>query len=211
MDKSRPQKPVNPYGVTKFVAERAMRDFGRAYGLQTVALRYFNAAGCDPEGELGERHERGDPSHTPCVLREALRVRAGGRPEDTGIARERRRLRHTGRYLRAGLRARVEILRLAASLLALQCLVQGQAERFEAYNLGNQRGISVKEVIAVCREVTGIDIRYVAWAAAAPGDPPALVADSRRAREVLGWAPRYENLTDIVRTAWNWFAEKAPA
>ena len=82
IDESHPQNPVNPYGVTKFAAERAMADYGRAYGLRTVALRYFNAAGCDPEGELGERHDP-ETHLIPLVLREALRVRAGGKPEDS--------------------------------------------------------------------------------------------------------------------------------
>jgi len=207
MDESHPQNPVNPYGMTKFAAERAMADFGRAYGLRTVALRYFNAAGCDLEGELGERHDP-ETHLIPLVLQEALRVRAGGSPEDT-------ELRVNGEDYDTPdgtcIRDYVHVSDLCdAHLLALKRLSDGRAEAFEAFNLGNQRGISVKEVIAVCREVTGIDIRYIA-SSRRPGDPPALVADSRRAREILGWAPRHENLTDIVRTAWNWFAAKAPA
>jgi UDP-glucose 4-epimerase len=206
MDESHPQNPVNPYGVTKFAAERAMADFGRAYGLRTVALRYFNAAGCDPEGELGEQHDP-ETHLIPLVLQEALRVRAGGRPEDT-------RLRVNGEDFDTPdgtcVRDYVHVSDLcAAHLLALRRLMDGETEEFEAFNLGNERGISVKEVIAVCREVTGIDIRYAVGDRRA-GDPPALVADSRRAREVLGWAPRYEKLADIVRTAWSWFSMKAP-
>jgi UDP-glucose-4-epimerase GalE len=207
IDESHPQNPVNPYGVTKFVAERAMADYGRAYGLRTVALRYFNAAGCDLEGELGERHDP-ETHLIPLVLREALRLRAGGRSEDTG-------LRMNGEDFDTPdgscVRDYVHVSDLCdAHLLALQRLMDGRAVPFDAFNLGNERGISVKEVVAVCREVTGIDIRYVVGDRR-PGDPPALVADSRSAREVLGWAPRHEKLTDIVRTAWNWFATKAPA
>ena len=192
--------------MTKFAAERAMADFGRAYGLRTVALRYFNAAGCDPEGELGEQHDP-ETHLIPLVLQEALRVRAGGRPEDTG-------LRVNGEDFDTPdgtcVRDYVHVSDLcAAHLLALQRLIGGKTEEFEAFNLGNERGISVKEVITVCRDVTGIDIRY-SVGARRNGDPPALVANSRRAREVLDWAPRYENLTDIVRTAWSWFSMKAP-
>ena len=200
-----PQHPVSPYGVTKFAAERAMADFGHAYGLQTVALRYFNAAGCDPEGELGERHE--PESHLiPLVLREALRVRGGGKPEDTG-------LRVNGEDFDTPdgscVRDYVHVSDLCdAHLLALERLAGRRPEAFEAFNLGSERGTSVKEVIAVCRTVTGVDIRYH-MGQRRPGDPPALVADSRRAREVLGWKPRHEQLTEIVRTAWNWFLAQA--
>lgn len=205
IDESHPQNPVNPYGMTKFVAERAMADFGRAYGLRTVALRYFNAAGCDAEGELGERHDP-ETHLIPLVLREALRVRAGGKPEDS-------ELRVNGEDFDTPdgscVRDYVHVSDLcAAHLLALQRLMDGKAREFNAFNLGNEHGISVKEVIGVCREVTGIDIRYVVGDRRR-GDPPALVADSRRAREVLGWAPRHEKLTDIVQTAWNWFSTKA--
>jgi UDP-glucose 4-epimerase len=206
IDESHPQNPVNPYGVTKFAAERAMADFGRAYGLQTVALRYFNAAGCDPEGDLGERHDP-ETHLIPLVLREALRVRAGGRPEDT-------QLRVNGEDYDTPdgscVRDYVHVSDLCdAHLRALQRLMDGRAGAFEAFNLGNERGRSVKEVIAVCRDVTGIDIRYVV-SGRRPGDPPVLVADSRRAREVLGWAPRHERLADIVQTAWNWFSATPP-
>jgi len=206
IDESHPQNPVNPYGVTKFAAERAMADFGRAYGLQTVALRYFNAAGCDPERELGERHDP-ETHLIPLVFREALRVRAGGRPEDT-------QLRVNGEDYDTPdgscVRDYVHVSDLCdAHLRALQRLMDGRAEAFEAFNLGNERGSSVKEVIAVCRDVTGIDIRYVV-SGRRPGDPPVLVADSRRAREVLGWAPRHERLADIVQTAWNWFSATPP-
>jgi UDP-glucose-4-epimerase GalE len=206
IDESHPQNPVNPYGVTKFAAERAMADFGRAYGLQTAALRYFNAAGCDPEGDLGERHDP-ETHLIPLVLREALRVRAGGRPEDT-------QLRVNGEDYDTPdgscVRDYVHVSDLCdAHLRALQRLMDGRAGAFEAFNLGNERGRSVKEVIAVCRDVTGIDIRYVV-SGRRPGDPPVLVADSRRAREVLGWAPRHERLADIVQTAWNWFSATPP-
>lgn len=207
LEDSHPQQPVNPYGMTKLLAERAMADYGQAYGLQTVALRYFNAAGCDPDGDLGELHEP-ETHLVPLVLREALRVRAGGNPADTGL-----RVNGTDYDTPDGtcLRDYVHVSDLCeAHLLALQRLMDGRAAAFEAFNLGNQRGISVKEVITVCRDVTGIDIRYVVGGRR-PGDPPALVADSRRAREVLGWTPRHEHLTDIVRTAWNWFAARAPA
>ncbi|HLX81375.1 MAG TPA: UDP-glucose 4-epimerase GalE [Burkholderiales bacterium] len=207
MDELHPQNPVNPYGMTKFAVERAMADFGRAYGLRTVALRYFNAAGSDPEGELGERHEP-ETHLIPLVLREALRVRAGGRPEGTEL-----RVNGEGFETADGtcVRDYVHISDLcAAHLLALHRLLEGGDAAFEAFNLGNGTGFSVKEVIGVCREVTGADIRY-SVGPRRPGDPPALVADARKAREVLEWKPRFERLHDIVRTAWDWMRAQAGA
>lgn len=206
MDESHPQLPVNPYGTSKFTAERAMAEAGGAWGLRTVALRYFNAAGCDPEGELGEMHDP-EPHLIPLVLREALRVRAGGRPDDTGL-----RLNGEDFDTADGscVRDYVHVSDLCeAHLIALGRLMEGKVPAFEAFNLGNGRGFSVKEVIQTCREVTGCDIRYVVTGRR-PGDPPALVSDSRKARKVLGWTPRYAQLDDVVRTAWNWYSAKAP-
>lgn len=207
MDESHPQLPVNPYGVTKLAAEYAMADFGRAYDLRTIALRYFNAAGCDAEGELGEQHDP-EPHLVPLVLREALRVRSGGRPEETGL-----RLYGDDFDTVDGtcVRDYVHVSDLCeAHRLALGRLLEGKAPAFEAFNLGNGHGFSVKQVIQTCREVTGVDIRHVV-AGRRPGDPPSLISDSRKAREVLGWVPRHEKLVDIVRTAWNWFCSKASA
>lgn len=207
MDESHPQVPVNPYGATKLAAEGAMAGAGSAWGLRTVALRYFNAAGCDPEGELGEMHDP-EPHLIPLVLREALRVRAGGRPDDTGL-----RLYGEDFDTADGscVRDYVHVSDLCdAHLLALGRLMEGKVQDFEAFNLGNGHGFSVKEVIQTCREVTACDIRYVV-ASRRPGDPPALVSDSRKARKVLGWTPRYAQLAAIVHTAWNWFSAKARA
>lgn len=207
MDETHPQQPVSPYGVTKFAAERAIADYGAAYGLRAIALRYYNAAGCDPEGELGERHEP-ETHLIPLVLREAMRVTAGGRAEDTA-------LRINGEDFDTAdgtcVRDYVHISDLcAAHLLAFDRLRRHGDETFEAFNLGNGKGFSIKEVVAVCREVTGADIRY-AIGARRPGDPPALVADARKAREVLGWQPRFDRLQDIVRTQWDWMRARAGA
>jgi len=207
MDETHRQMPVNPYGMTKFTAERAVADYGAAYGLRAVALRYFNAAGCDPEGELGERHEP-ETHLIPLVLQEALRVKAGGTPEKTA-------LRINGDDFETAdgtcVRDYVHVSDLcSAHLQALERLRRDGEDRFEAFNLGNGKGFSIKEVIAVCREVTGADIRYAVGPRRA-GDPPALVADARKAREVLGWQPRFDRLQDIVRTAWDWMRARAGA
>lgn len=204
MDESHPQVPVNPYGATKLAAERAMADYGTAFGLRTVALRYFNAAGCDPEGELGERHDP-ETHLVPLVLGEALRVRSGGRPEDTALA-----VFGDDFDTRDGtcVRDYVHVADLCeAHLLALERLAGARGSPFEGFNLGNGRGHTVKEVIAACRRVTGVDLRYRSVPRRA-GDPPALVADARRAGQELGWAPRHADLEEIVRTAWNWLVAR---
>lgn len=202
MTEDHPQQPVNPYGMTKLTAERAMADYGRAYGLSTIALRYFNAAGCDPEGELGERHDP-ETHLIPLVLREALRVRAGGDPAAT-------QLQIFGADFDTPdgtcIRDYVHVTDLcAAHLLALDRLRCGKVAGFEAFNLGTGTGYSVKDVIETCRSVTGQDIRYKI-AGRRAGDPARLVAGAARARKELGWAPGFDALEAIVETAWRWFA-----
>ena len=137
MNEDHPQQPVNPYGMSKLTVERAMADYGRAYGLGTVALRYFNAAGCDPEGELGERHDP-ETHLIPLILREALRVRGGGKPEDT-------QLQVFGDDFDTPdgtcIRDYVHIADLcAAHLLAMERLMGGKVSGFEAFNLGPGMG-----------------------------------------------------------------------
>lgn len=206
IDEEHPQKPVNPYGETKLAAERAMVAEAAA-GLRTVSLRYFNAAGCDPEGELGEEHDP-ETHLIPLVPGEALRVRAGGKAEETGLVVNGEDFpTPDGTCVRDYLH--VSDL-CDAHLLALDRLPREGAGGFEAFNLGNEKGHSVKQVIGACREVSGVDIRYKVGPRR-PGDPAALVADSRKARKVLGWKPRHESLHDIVETAWNWFSARSPS
>ena len=133
-------------------------------------------------------------------------MRAGGKPEATG-------LRINGEDFDTGdgscVRDYVHVSDLCdAHLRALVRLEQAGAPAFEAFNLGSEKGFSVKEVIGVCREVTGLDIRYTVGPRR-PGDPAALVADARRARAMLGWAPRFGTLQDIVRSTWNWMLSQA--
>jgi UDP-glucose-4-epimerase GalE len=204
MNEDHPQQPVNPYGMSKLTVERAMADYGRAYGLGTVALRYFNAAGCDAEGELGERHDP-ETHLIPLILLEALRVRGGGRSEDT-------QLQVFGDDFDTPdgtcIRDYVHIADLcAAHLLALERLMGGKVSGFNAFNLGTGKGYSVKEVIETCRRITGQDIQYRIVGRRA-GDPARLVASALRARTDLGWSPKYDDLSAIVETAWRWFAQR---
>ncbi len=204
MNEDHPQQPVNPYGMSKLTAERAMADYGRAYGLSTVALRYFNAAGCDPDGELGERHDP-ETHLIPLILREALRVRVGGNPADTVLQVFGDDFdTPDGSCVRDYVH--VEDL-CAAHLLAMERLMAGKVAGFEAFNLGTGNGYSVKEVIETCTRVTGQDIQY-RMAGRRAGDPARLVASAARARAELGWVPRFEELEGIVETAWRWFQQR---
>jgi UDP-glucose-4-epimerase GalE len=203
MTEDHPQRPINPYGRTKLMVEEALRDYAEAYGLKSIALRYFNAAGCDRSGELGERHDP-ETHLIPLILREALRVRGGGRPEET-------RLKVFGDDFDTPdgtcIRDYIHVEDLSsAHLLAARRLLEGRCAGAEAYNLGNGQGFSVLEVIEACRQATGIDIRY-SIDPRRPGDPPRLVGSAEKARDILGWRPEITDLREIIATAWSWFAK----
>jgi len=195
-----PQRPVNPYGRAKLMAETMMSDGAMAHGLQTVCLRYFNAAGCDPQGRLGERHEP-ETHLIPLVLREALRLEQGGDPAATSL-----RVNGLDHPTPDGtcIRDYVHVTDLCeAHLLAGDRLMHDRVPGFEAYNLGTGHGASVLDVINACRRVTGLDICFME-APRRPGDPPRLVASSGRALTAFGWSPRHSDLDNIVSTAWAW-------
>lgn len=199
-----PQQPVNPYGRTKLIVEQVLKDYAPAYGMASISLRYFNAAGCDPAGRLGERHEP-ETHLIPLVLREAARVADGGDPRQTRLAvfgDDFDTLDGTC------VRDYIHVTDLcAAHLRAADRLMEGRAEGAEACNLGNGAGYSVKDVIDTCRKVTGIDIRYRLDPRRA-GDPAWLVGSAARARAVLGWQPATPALEDIVGTAWAWMRSR---
>jgi UDP-glucose-4-epimerase GalE len=204
MSESHPQAPVNPYGRSKLAVEEALADYGAAYGLESIALRYFNAAGADPEGELGERHDP-ETHLIPLVLREARRVLSGGDPADTGLSVYGDDFDTPDGTC---IRDYVHVTDLCeAHLLAGRRLLDGESRGFEACNLGTGRGYSVKEVIAAAREATGADIRYRV-AGRRAGDPHRLVASAARARSVLGWTPRHSELRTIIDTAWRYLSAR---
>lgn len=204
---SHPQDPINPYGATKLAVEIALKHFAAANLLDSVALRYFNAAGSDPEGTIGERHDP-ETHLIPLALLEALRVRDGGDPAGTTL------VVHGGDYETPDgtcVRDYVHVEDLAAAhLLAAVHLMLGTLPGASAFNLGADKGFSVLEVIAACRAVTGIPFEY-RMGPRRPGDPPLLVADSGLARKQLGWSPSRSQLDDIVRSAWGWFSGPARA
>ena len=187
-----PKRPINAYGETKLAIEYALPHFEIAYGIRTVALRYFNAAGADPDGELGEDH-----SPEIHVIPRAL---------DTAMGRGTFRIFGDDYPTPDGtcLRDYVHVSDLAsAHLLAADALRSGAPS--SAYNLGNGRPTSVRDVLESVARVTGKAVPHDV-APRRPGDPAALYASSERARRDLGWRPRYEDLDVIVETAWRWRA-----
>ncbi len=184
------KNPINAYGQTKLAIEHALPHYERAYGTKWTALRYFNAAGADPEGELGE-------DHLP-------EIHAIPRAIDTALGRSTFHVFGDDYPTPDGtcLRDYVHVTDLAsAHLLALDALRGGAAST--SYNLGNGRPTSVREVIASVERVTGRPVPH-AIGPRREGDPAALYASSARAREGLGWRPRYEDIDVIVETAWRW-------
>ncbi len=191
IDEAHPKAPINPYGRSKWFVEQVLEDFDRAHGLKSVCLRYFNAAGADPEGELGECHE--PETHLIPLI---LQVASGRRPHITVYGED---------YPTADgtcIRDYIHVEDLCqAHLLALRHLLRGGESA--RYNLGNGNGHSVREVIAAARRATGHPIP-VQVGARRPGDPPVLVADASAARRVLGWQPQYADLDRILAHAWAW-------
>jgi UDP-glucose-4-epimerase GalE len=194
------QRPINPYGNTKLVIERVLSDYGAAYDLESVALRYFNAAGCHRDGDLDERHEP-ETHLIPLVLREAARVQAGGDREATTLTVFGDDYPTAdGTCVRDYIH--VEDLCEAHFLAGELLLREGRPPQgLDAFNLGNGEGWSVLQVIAAARAVTGVDFVYHVKGRR-PGDPPVLVGSAKKAAEVLGWRPEVPHIEAIVATAW---------
>ena len=191
IDESHPKNPINPYGKSKLMVERALEDYEKAHGLQSVCLRYFNAAGADPDGELGERHNP-ETHLIPLILQAA-----SGRREAISIFGK-----DYATTDGSCVRDYIHIVDLcSAHLLALTKLLKGSGSK--RYNLGNGNGFSVIEVIDVVKAVTGRDF-VIIEADRRAGDPASLVADSTLAQSELGWVAQYDELDVIVRHAWNW-------
>ncbi len=186
-----PLRPFNPYGRTKAVVENILRDYDRAHGLRFVSLRYFNASGADPDGELGECHDP-ETHLIPNVLqaargrKPALDVFGTDFPTPDGTA----------------VRDYIHVSDLAsAHVLALDHLLSGGTS--EAINLGTNRGYSVREVLARAEAVTGLRVPYVNKPRR-EGDVPVLLASSAKAEKLLGWKRRWSDLDTILATAWAW-------
>ncbi|MFA5871124.1 MAG: UDP-glucose 4-epimerase GalE [Parcubacteria group bacterium] len=190
IEENDPKNPTNPYGVSKLAIENILDAYDHAYGLKSICLRYFNAAGADPEGNFGEMHNP-ETHLIPLALKAAKGTREGIQIYGTDYPTP------DGTCVRDYIH--VEDL-IDAHILALDYLEkENKSERF---NLGSENGYSVKEVIAKCQEITGIDFK-VEETDRRPGDPPVLVASSQKIRKILGWKAKY-SLKDIIRDAWAW-------
>ncbi|KPN19631.1 UDP-galactose-4-epimerase [Xanthomonas sp. Mitacek01] len=195
IDESHPKVPINPYGASKLMVERVLADAAAAYGLRSVCLRYFNAAGASPDADIGEAH-RCETHLIPNVLRAALgsgdRLKVFGddwpTPDGTCV------------------RDYIHVDDLAQAHCQALAYTDAHAGA-HVFNLGNGQGFSVREVIAAAEAVSG---RTVPWdmAPRRAGDPAVLVASSELARRELGWVPRYTSLQEIIETAWRWHCDQ---
>jgi UDP-glucose-4-epimerase GalE len=186
-----PQRPVNPYGQTKLIVERMLREAELAHGLRNVTLRYFNAAGSDPDGEIGEEHTP-ETHLIPLTIFAAMgrspsiRVFGNTYPTPDGTC----------------VRDYVHVSDLAdAHVAAVEWLAADKAS--EAFNLGNGRGYSVAEVVRAVKEVTGLPVKADVHPRRA-GDPPCLISDASKARKLLDWKPRFSELPQQVEHAFRW-------
>lgn len=190
LDEEHPQNPVSPYGKSKLMIEQILKDYDIAYGLKYVSLRYFNAAGCDPEGELGELHEP-ETHLIPIVLevasdkRECIKIFGNDYDTPDGTC----------------IRDYIHVNDLAnAHILALTYLLK--TTNSNVFNLGNGNGFSVKEIIDTARRVTGKEIKtYIDKRR--EGDPPILIGNYNKAKEILEWEPIHSDINNIISTAWN--------
>ncbi|BAW31133.1 MAG TPA: UDP-glucose 4-epimerase GalE [Methanothermobacter sp.] len=185
-----PCNPISPYGRSKLMVEKILEDYNKAYDFNYISLRYFNAAGADPEAKIGEWHEP-ETHLIPIVLdvaigkRETVQIFGTDYPTPDGTC----------------IRDYIHVMDLAdAHYRALKLLEENKSEIF---NLGNGDGFSVKEIIETCKKVTGKKIPTIE-SQRRPGDPPRLIGSSKKAREILGWKPKFTNIKSIIETAWKW-------
>lgn len=196
IDEQHPKSPINPYGNTKLMVETMLADYAKAFGLRSVSLRYFNAAGADPDGEIGEDHDP-ETHLIPNVLKSVLHqskhpLKVFGdnyeTPDGTCV------------------RDYIHVADLGdAHLKALDYLLQGG--QTDAFNLGNGKGFSVLDVIKAAKQVAGREIPY-SVVERRPGDPAVLVASADKARKILNWSPNYTDLGRIIETAWRWHQKR---
>jgi UDP-arabinose 4-epimerase len=192
------QQPVNPYGESKYMVERLLHWYGYAYGLKWVALRYFNAAGADPDGQLGEDHDP-EPHLIPRAISAALgsgdvlEIFGTDYPTPDGTA----------------VRDYLHVTDLAEAHSAALRYLDGGGES-TAFNLGTGQGHSVREVASMVERVSGKKVP-VREAGRRAGDPPSLVADARKSARLMNWTPRHSTLQEIVETAWNWKLKSVPS
>jgi UDP-glucose 4-epimerase len=189
-----PQEPINPYGKSKLMIEEILEDYDRAYGLRHINLRYFNAAGADPEAEIGERH---DPEthliplaiYSALGLNDSIKIFGTDYPTKDGTC----------------IRDYIHVNDLSeAHIKALEYVMEEDASN--SFNLGNGIGHSVREIIDAVRRTSGKDFRVIE-SGRREGDPPVLISDYSKATEILGWRPKYADIDGIVKTAYRWHSK----
>ena len=186
-----PLNPINPYGETKMMMEKIMHWADKANGIKSIALRYFNVAGASSDGSIGEDH--GPETHLiPNILKSA--IAGDGNFTIFGDDYNTKDGTNVRDYVQ------VEDL-IDAHILALKHVMD--TNKSDVFNLGTAQGYSNFEILEAAKKVTGIDIPYTIGARRG-GDPDSLVADSSKARKVLGWKPKHEDVDDVIATAWNW-------
>jgi len=188
------KNPINPYGWTKLMVEQILQDYDRAYELKSICFRYFNAAGADPDGEIGEAHNP-ETHLIPLIIDAAL-----GKRESVKIY-------GTDYNTKDGtcIRDYIHVNDLArAHILGLKMLLDGG--KSDVFNLGSESGFSVREIIDIVKKVTGRDFKVIETERR-PGDPALLVAKSEKAKKILGWKAEY-SIEEIIKTAWNWHKDK---
>ncbi len=195
IDEEHPQSPINPYGWSKFMIERMVEDFSRAHGLNAVMLRYFNAAGCDPDGGIGERHEP-ETHVVPLAIEAAIKpgrvFTVNGTDFDTRDG--------------TAVRDYIHVTDLAhAHVLAGEKLLRERG--VHVYNLGTGVGTTVKELVEAVSRVSGCRLPVV-YGPRRPGDPPALVAAAAKAKRDLGWVPEQSGIDRIIETALAWYRSR---
>lgn len=189
IDEDHPKTPINPYGKTKLMVENILKDFDSAYGLKSASLRYFNAAGADPDGELSERHEP-ETHLIPLVL-----MAASGRQQNISLFGSDYETKDG-----TCIRDFIHVADLCdAHLLAIKYLFN--ENKSISLNLGNGEGFSVNEVITAAKKITNKDIKVITKPRR-DGDPAILVANSKFAKEILDWRPKYTSLDEIIKHAW---------
>ncbi len=191
IEETDPKNPTNIYGLTKLMFEQVLDAYDHAYGLKSVALRYFNATGADPSGEIGPDHKNKTHLLTLTLLtalgqRNAIKIFGTDYPTPDGT----------------GIRDYVHVNDLAdAHVLALDYLTKNNTSN--KFNLGNEKGTSVRRVIEMSKEITGVDFKVI-QEPRREGDPANLFASSQKAKTIFDWQPQFPNMEDIIKTAWNW-------
>jgi UDP-glucose 4-epimerase len=191
IDEKHPQNPINPYGATKLMVERILVDYAHAYNFRYATLRYFNAAGAWPDGSMGESH-RIETHLIPLVLKtltgEKEKIQIFGTDYDT----------HDGTCIRDY----IHVCDLATAHRCAMEYIDGSKESL-CVNLGTGKGVSVKEIIAACENITGLKVPVV-FAPRRPGDPSILIAENKLAHKKLNFTPKYTDIQELIRTAWIW-------